>query len=686
MDRVKKGGAIGPVELIVQTCPEENGAAALAMVLSYYGKPAPMRELTEHTIASAADLVSAARSRGIYAQGYQMTFAQLCQAPLPLIVHWKFRCFVVVTGIRGGRVYLNSPEEGCQVLSRKAFEEGFTGVAVCFADSGTEGQRSGDGSARLALPGGAALPVLLAAAQLFLAAGYLALAVLFRSVASRLSAPQTEGELMLCLELGLVILLQSGAVFFQLVLLRRSMALCHRDRVRIFRERLEQADIAFFQRTDSFRLDEAVRGCAGEPAARARGVMCVTQLISGVVCLGFMAAQVPAAAVASAVTVIAFTVACLLRRDRLYSDGKLDARAKLLTGELAAGDLETLEAARLRGEDSAHFQRWAGEAGSASRPAEREWQRLLWYGTAAVELLLVFFACLMEMIAGNAGTADVLGCLSLAAAAAISLGAVPCLLEAKAEERRHRESMNLVFSEREEDQAPSGMGAARSLTLQNAALRTGQDNAISVKDISFTVERGEILVVFGEEAVRSALAAVVSGLERPAQGELYLDRRNAAELSDREICGTITLLGGGLPFPRGTVRENIASGFQGITDYAVMEAASDALLHQSVLLRSGRYDTPVSTLSEGERVQLEFARAFARGTPFLVCNDLTGILDPETEDQLIRSLRRRGVGAVLLTGDRTLLRKGDIACRIEDGRTALRERTEIVEEEVYGLV
>ena len=54
--------------------------------------------------------------------------------------------------------------------------------------------------------------------------------------------------------------------------------------------------------------------------------------------------------------------------------------------------------------------------------------------------------------------------------------------------------------------------------------------------------------------------------------------------------------------------------------------------------------------------------------------------------QSLGNLRRRGVGAVLLTEDQNLLRRGDVACRIEEGRTTLRERGIFVEEEVRSLV
>lgn len=685
VNRVKNRRHVGHVELILQSCPSENGAAALAMVLSYYGRPAALRDLTGQTIASAADLVSAARSRGIYAQGYQMSFPELCQAPLPLIAHWKFRSFVVVTGLRGGRVCVNSPEEGCLILSRKEFEAGFTGVAVCFAVGDEPERQQPDRPVRELLSGEPIVPVLLASAQLFITAGYAALSVLLRSVAARLSASQTGGGI-LCVELGLVLLLQGAAAAFQIWLFRRCRTLRQTGAIHECQRHLDQESASFFRRTGLFRLEEAVSGCMERPAALARIAVCGAQLTGGGLCLAVMAVQDPAAAAAAALVSVGFGGVCLLRRERLYSDGKLRSREVFLTEELTQRDLSAWEDHRLQGEDGACFDAWAGQAGGAFRPAELGRQREFWYIAAAVELLLVFCVGLLEMIAGWAGTADLLSSMALAAAAAASLGALPCLLEEQAAARRFRESSGQLFHGETESPASPGVQPAKSLTIQNVSLRPGPDGKTQARDLTFTVRRGEILVVTADAEVRAALAAVVSGLERPARGELYLDSRNAAELSDREVCENITLLGGGVPFPRGTVRENIAAGFQNLTDYAVMEAASNALLHESILLRESGYDTPVETLSSGERLLLEFARAFARGTPFLVCDGLTGILDPETEDRLIRNLRRRGIGAVLLTEDRTLVHKGDLAIRVEEGRTALRERAEFVEGEVDCLV
>ena len=103
------------------------------------------------------------------------------------------------------------------------------------------------------------------------------------------------------------------------------------------------------------------------------------------------------------------------------------------------------------------------------------------------------------------------------------------------------------------------------------------------------------------------------------------------------------------------------------------------MLHESILLREKGYDTPASTLSDGGKVLLEFACAFARGTPFLVGDCITQAFDPDTETGLLQAIRRRDIGAVLLTKTPELLRQADMVCRIEAGRLTLRERAEFLD-------
>ena len=142
---VKNSRLMGQEELVLQTSPEENGKAALAMILACFGKTVTMEELGG-PIHNAAELVAAAQEQGLAARGLRMTVEEVEKAPLPLIAHWRFRAFVVVTKVKGNRVWISSPEEGFLTLSRKEFQQGFTGVALCFAlpGEGTPEPSGGD--------------------------------------------------------------------------------------------------------------------------------------------------------------------------------------------------------------------------------------------------------------------------------------------------------------------------------------------------------------------------------------------------------------------------------------------------------------------------------------------------------------------------------------------------------------
>ena len=65
------------VPLILQSGPQDNAAAALAMILSFYGRNTGTWDLAGEKLDNAADVLAAARARGLYAEGYRMNVQEL---------------------------------------------------------------------------------------------------------------------------------------------------------------------------------------------------------------------------------------------------------------------------------------------------------------------------------------------------------------------------------------------------------------------------------------------------------------------------------------------------------------------------------------------------------------------------------------------------------------------------------
>lgn len=77
------------------------GPTCIRMVAKYYGKSYSLETLrTKAYISregvSLLGISEAAESIGLKSMGVRIGFDQLCQAPLPAIVHWRQDHFVVV--------------------------------------------------------------------------------------------------------------------------------------------------------------------------------------------------------------------------------------------------------------------------------------------------------------------------------------------------------------------------------------------------------------------------------------------------------------------------------------------------------------------------------------------------------------------------------------------------------------
>jgi ATP-binding cassette, subfamily B, bacterial HlyB/CyaB len=120
---------------VEQQSSSDCGAACLAMLCAYWGNPIPVHILREQANVgrsgtSLKGLATAAEKIGFHARPVRANLLRMAEHDAPWIAHWEATHFVVVYQIKGDRVTLADPALGQRVITRRAFQEHWTGYAL----------------------------------------------------------------------------------------------------------------------------------------------------------------------------------------------------------------------------------------------------------------------------------------------------------------------------------------------------------------------------------------------------------------------------------------------------------------------------------------------------------------------------------------------------------------------------
>ena len=156
----------------------------------------------------------------------------------------------------------------------------------------------------------------------------------------------------------------------------------------------------------------------------------------------------------------------------------------------------------------------------------------------------------------------------------------------------------------------------------------------ALKDISLTVNDGDIYGVIGMSgAGKSTLVRCINMLERPTSGSVYIDGRDMAALSEkelREMRRTISMIfqGFNLLMQR-TCLANICFPLElaGVRHSEAVKRARELLETVGLPDKANSYP---AQLSGGQQQRVAIARALATQPKVLLCDEATSALDPNT--------------------------------------------------------
>lgn len=182
--------------------------------------------------------------------------------------------------------------------------------------------------------------------------------------------------------------------------------------------------------------------------------------------------------------------------------------------------------------------------------------------------------------------------------------------------------------------------------FERVCFRHSADAPLALDEITFTVHPGETLAIMGPSgAGKSTLVDLLLRLCDPDSGSIFIDGADIGRLprewTRRRVA---SVLQQPFLFSR-SIRENLSIAVPHADEGAIVAAANDAALHETISRFERGYETIVGergiTLSGGQRQRLAIARAILRDAPVLVLDDALSAVDNETEREIVRAIRSR---------------------------------------------
>jgi branched-chain amino acid transport system ATP-binding protein len=213
------------------------------------------------------------------------------------------------------------------------------------------------------------------------------------------------------------------------------------------------------------------------------------------------------------------------------------------------------------------------------------------------------------------------------------------------------------------------------LEVEHLAVSYGAIEA--VRDVSLTVDAGEIVAVIGANgAGKSTLLACLSGLIRSRAGTATYGGRRLAGMRPREIvaAGLVHVPEGREVFARMTVVENLDLGAWRRKDRSAVARQIDEMLDRFPIL-AARRDELAGNLSGGEQQMLALARGLLGAPRLLLLDEPSLGLAPKLVDQVFEIVEgiRSEHTSILLVEQNALqaLARADRAYVMQSGTTTL---------------
>lgn len=211
------------------------------------------------------------------------------------------------------------------------------------------------------------------------------------------------------------------------------------------------------------------------------------------------------------------------------------------------------------------------------------------------------------------------------------------------------------------------------VTFENVSkiYKTGEVEISALKDVNFTIEKGEFCVIVGASgAGKTTILNILGGMDTLTSGRVILDGEEISSYNKKQLT-SYRRYDVGFVFQFYNLVQNLTALENVELAAQICKEPLDAVaVLEEVGLKERLINFPAQ-LSGGEQQRVAIARALAKNPKILLCDEPTGALDYNTGKAVLKLLqdtcREKGKTVIVITHNQALTAMADRIITVKSG-------------------
>ena len=202
--------------------------------------------------------------------------------------------------------------------------------------------------------------------------------------------------------------------------------------------------------------------------------------------------------------------------------------------------------------------------------------------------------------------------------------------------------------------------------------QTGDVVVQAVDDVSFEIEKGEVVVIVGASgAGKTTLLNLIGGMDVPTYGRINVGGRDISNYNENQLTEyRRNDIGFVFQFYNLVQNLNVLENVELATQICRNSLQPQIVIEQVGL--SGRIKNFPAQLSGGEQQRVAIARAIAKNPKLLLCDEPTGALDYQTGKEVLKLLqdtaRKNNMTVMIITHNQAIAPMADRIITMKNGK------------------